>query len=93
MQSAIGATIASPFPADTNLSPASPVPITLTLTRPFSAIIGCESSLPASLFIKNAGCSDTTPKTLFDFTSLHLVTSFEPPNSTTSPTCNGTSAA
>ena len=29
----------------------------------------------------------------FDFTSLHFVTSFEPPNSTTSPTCNGTSAA
>ena len=81
------------FPADTTRSPALPVPCNLTITRPFSATIGCESLLPACAFIKNAGDLDITPNTAFESSSLHFVISAFPPSITTSPTSVSQSAS
>src|SRR6056300_1438437 len=79
VHSSRSATRASPFPALTTRSPALPVPVNLTKTRPFNAIMGCESLFPACAFIKNAGDSETTPKTASESSSLHLVISAFPP--------------
>src|SRR5210317_1452917 len=79
------ATRASPFPADTMRSPACPVPRNITITRPLSAIMGCESLLPAWALMRNAGDSDTTPKTPSSSSFSHLVISACPPFFTASP--------